>query len=67
MWIGSGVVVGNMAILRDGVMVLDGTVVAPGMVVPSGVVVGGRPGRVVGEVGVGWEGVDGRGLWRSVG
>ncbi|MCJ1351427.1 MAG: hypothetical protein MMC33_001411 [Icmadophila ericetorum] len=66
-WIGEGCVVGNMAILRDGVKVLDGTVVSAGMVIPSGVVVGGRPGRIVGELGMGWEGVDGRTLWKNVG
>lgn len=75
-WIGEGAVVGKLAILKEGCKILEGTVVPNGMVVPSGAVVGGRPGRVVGELGVGWgvgvggeevEGGDLRELWRSVG
>ena len=67
-----GSVIGKFAILRDSVKVLEGTVVPPGLVVPSFSVVGGRPGRVVGEVGEGWgvgegsEGGDLRELWRSI-
>ncbi|KAI9799767.1 MAG: Dynactin subunit 5 [Piccolia ochrophora] len=48
--VGAGAVVGDFAILRDCVRVLEGCVVPAGMVVPSFSVVGGRPGRVVGEV-----------------
>lgn len=75
-WVGEGAVVGKLAILKEGCKILEGTVVPNGMVVPSGAVVGGRPGRVVGELGVGWgvgvggeevEGGDLRELWRSVG
>ena len=66
-WIGKGAVVGKMALLRDNVRVLEGTVIPAGMVVGVGSVVGGRPARIVGEVGVGWEGVDGRELWKGVG
>lgn len=47
-----------MAIIKDYVLVLDGAVVPPGMVVPSWSVVGGRPARVVGELGEGY-GVEG--------
>ena len=70
--IGAGSVVGKMVVIRDWVRVLEGSVVPAGMVVPSGVVVGGRPARVVGEVGEGWgvgggEGGGLRGLWRGVG
>ena len=65
--VGKGAVVGKMAIIKDWVQVLEGAVVPPGMVIPSGSVVGGRPGRVVGSVGDGWEGVDGRELWRNTG
>lgn len=71
-----GAVVGDMAILKDGCRVLAGAVVPRGMVVPPGVVVGGRPARVLGEVGCGWgvgedEGEGGRGgalrdVWRGV-
>ena len=58
--------------VKDRVKILPGTVVPAGMVVPSGSVVGGRPGRVVGEVGEGWgvreggEGGEGREVWRGV-
>ena len=71
--IGAGAVVGNLAILKEGSKVLDGAVLSAGMVVPSGCVVGGRPARVVGEVGDGWgvgegegEGREMRDVWRSV-
>ncbi|KAK2776729.1 hypothetical protein FQN52_003297 [Onygenales sp. PD_12] len=56
--IGKEAVIGSMAILKDYVVVLDGAVVPPGMVVPSWCVVGGRPARVVGEIGEGY-GVEG--------
>lgn len=56
--IGRDVVVGGMAILKDFSVVLDGAVVPAGMVVPSWCVVGGRPARIVGEVGEGY-GVEG--------
>ena len=71
--VGKGAVVGRMAIVKDWVRVLEGAVVPAGMVVASGSVVGGRPARVVGEVGDGWgfhegmEGGDMRELWRGVG
>jgi dynactin-5 len=63
--IGKGSVIGKMTIIKDMVQVLEGTIVPAGMVIPVGSVVGGRPGRVVGEVGVAWEGPDGRELWRN--
>ena len=75
-WIGEGVVIGKFAILKEGCKVLEGTVVPGGMVVTSGMVVGGRPGRIVGECGVGWgvgvggeevEGGDMREMWRTIG
>ena len=56
--IGAGAVLGNMCIVKDGVKILDGAVVPKGMVIPGGMVVGGRPARIVGEVGVGWEGAE---------
>ena len=71
--VGAGAVVGKFAILKDGVKVLEGAHVAGGMVVASGFVVGGRPARVVGEVGEGWgiveggEGGDLREFWRGTG
>lgn len=71
--VGKGAVVGRMAILKERCKVLEEAVVPAGMVVASGCVVGGRPGRVLGEVGDGWglwegmEGGDMRELWRGVG
>lgn len=69
--IGAGSVLGRFAILKEGCCVLEGTVVPGGMVVPSGCVIGGRPGRVLGEVGDGYGfgemGGDLRELWRRTG
>ncbi|MCJ1462608.1 hypothetical protein MMC07_001210 [Pseudocyphellaria aurata] len=69
--IGAGSVLGRFAILKEGCRVLEGTVVPGGMVVPSGCVIGGRPGRVLGEVGDGYGfgemGGDLRELWRRTG
>lgn len=56
--IGKEAVIGGMAILKDFTVVLDGAVVPAGMVVPSWCVVGGRPARIIGEVGEGY-GVEG--------
>ncbi|CAI7567209.1 hypothetical protein N7527_009931 [Penicillium freii] len=56
--VGKGAAVGSMAIIKDYAYVLDGAVVPPGMVVPSWCIVGGRPARIVGEVGEGY-GVEG--------
>ncbi|KAJ5736143.1 Dynactin subunit 5 [Penicillium malachiteum] len=56
--VGAGATVGSMAIIKDFSVVLEGAVVPPGMVVPSWCVVGGRPARIVGEVGEGY-GVEG--------
>jgi dynactin-5 len=56
--VGAGATLGSMAIIKDFAVVLDGAVVPPGMVVPSWCVVGGRPARIVGEVGEGY-GVEG--------
>lgn len=53
-WIGSDVVVGNACVIAERVKVLDGCVMPPAMQVPSGVVVGGKPARILGEVGDGW-------------
>lgn len=69
--IGAGSVLGRFAILKEGCRVLEGTVVPGGMVVPSGCVIGGRPGRVLGDVGDGYGfgdmGGDLRELWRRTG
>lgn len=66
--IGADCVIGKFALIKDCVRILDGTVVPPGMVVPSFSIVGGRPGRVVGEVPEGGEeALEGREVYRSVG
>ncbi|MCJ1472637.1 hypothetical protein MMC13_001286 [Lambiella insularis] len=64
-WLGKGAVIGKLVIVKDNVKVLEGAVVPAGMVIGVGSVVGGKPARVVGEIGVGWEGVDGKELWRT--
>jgi len=65
-YIGEDVTIGNACIVADRVKILDGTVMPAAMQVPSGVVVGGKPGRIVGEVGDGWgvgSGTVGEGEW----
>ena len=69
---GEGVVVGKLCVIREHVKVLKGAVMPEGMVVPSFCVVGGRPARILGEVGDAWgtgegEGGDLRELWRATG
>lgn len=56
--VGAGAIIGSMAIIKDFAVVLEGSAVPPGMVVPSWCVVGGKPARIVGEVGEGY-GVEG--------
>ena len=66
--IGANCTVGNMVIIKENVRVLDGTVLPANSVWSSGVVVGGRPGRLVGEVGEGWgDGTSGRDGGEGVG
>jgi dynactin-5 len=65
--IGAGCVIGKFAIIKDFVRILEGTVVPANMVIPSFSVVGGRPGRVVGEVPEGGqESFDCREIYKSV-
>lgn len=52
--IGAHSVLENSVILKDRVKVLPGSVLAAGMVVPPNTVVGGRPARILGDVGEGW-------------
>lgn len=40
--------------IKENCKILPDTVVPPNMVIPPGSVVGGRPGRIIGEVGEGW-------------
>jgi dynactin 5 len=56
--IGARCVLQPFCIIRENVRILDDTVVPANMIVPPGVVVGGRPARVLDEVGEGW-GVEG--------
>ncbi|KAJ5234989.1 Dynactin subunit 5 [Penicillium citrinum] len=70
--VGARATIGSMAIIKDFSVVLDGAVVPPGMVVPSWCVVGGKPARIIGEVGEGYgvEGAEGglaRERYRAVG
>ncbi|GAB7365591.1 hypothetical protein MBLNU230_g6662t1 [Neophaeotheca triangularis] len=53
-WVGEGCALGAFSVVKEFCKILPGTVLPGGMVVPPGSVVGGRPGRVVGEVGEGW-------------
>ncbi|KAL5612166.1 hypothetical protein BROUX41_000290 [Berkeleyomyces rouxiae] len=48
--IGSNVVIGTLAIIKDYVKILDGAVIPPHMVVSSFSIVAGQPARVVGEI-----------------
>lgn len=58
--IGEKVIISPFVIIKENVKILPNTVVPANMVIASGSVVGGRPARVVGEVGEGW-GVSGGG------
>lgn len=76
MSIGSRCILQSFCIIRENVKILDDSVIPANMVVPPGVVVGGRPARILGEVGEGWgvgvggeewvEGGDLRGVVRGV-
>jgi dynactin-5 len=65
-YIGEKVIINQFAIIKENVKILPNTVIPANMVVASGSVVGGRPGRVVGEVGDGW-GVSGGGAGGGLG
>ncbi|KAF2140672.1 uncharacterized protein K452DRAFT_229828 [Aplosporella prunicola CBS 121167] len=52
--VGEQCVLEPFCIIRDNVKVLPHSVVPANMVIPSNSVVGGRPARVVGELGEGW-------------
>ncbi|EAT82019.1 mannose-1-phosphate guanylyltransferase [Parastagonospora nodorum] len=58
--IGEKVTINQFAIIKENVKILPNTVIPANMVIASGSVVGGRPARVIGEVGEGW-GVSGGG------
>lgn len=52
--IGANTIIHSFAMIKENVKVLPNTVIPAHMVIPSGSVVGGRPARIVGEVGEGW-------------
>ncbi|KAF2748723.1 trimeric LpxA-like protein [Sporormia fimetaria CBS 119925] len=52
--IGANTVIGPFAMIKENVKILENTVVPANMIITAGSVVGGRPARVVGEVGEGW-------------
>lgn len=76
--IGENCVLGAFSMLKEHSKVLPNTVVPPNMIVPPGTIVGGRPARIIGEVGDGYgqgtagegeewiEGGDLRSLVRSI-
>lgn len=53
-YIGANAVLGAFCIIKENCKILPDTVVPANMVVPAGSIVGGKPGRVIGEVGEGW-------------
>ncbi|KAG9671341.1 trimeric LpxA-like protein, partial [Aureobasidium melanogenum] len=53
-YIGANVVLSPFCIIKDNCKILPDTVVPPNMVVPVGSIVGGKPGKIIGEVGEGW-------------
>ncbi|KAJ9632247.1 hypothetical protein H2203_000651 [Taxawa tesnikishii (nom. ined.)] len=53
-YIGPNVVLSQFCMIKENCKILPDTVVPPNMVIPPGSVVGGRPGRIIGEVGEGW-------------
>jgi len=66
--IGAGVVIGELAIIKDYVRILDGSVVPPNMVIPNFSIVAGRPARVIGEIPEGGhEALELRELYKTVG
>ncbi|KAH7132266.1 trimeric LpxA-like protein [Dendryphion nanum] len=52
--VGEKVIIGPFVIIKENVKILPNTVIPANMVIPSGSVVGGRPAKVIGEVGEGW-------------
>jgi dynactin 5 len=56
--VGARCVLQPFCVIRENVRILEDSVIPAGMVVPPGVIVGGRPAKVIDEVGEGW-GVEG--------
>lgn len=53
-YVGANCVLSPLCIIKEGSKILPNSVVPPGMTVPAGTVVGGRPAKILGEVGDGW-------------
>jgi len=53
-YIGPNSVLSSFCVVKENCKILPDTIVPPNMVIPPGSIVGGRPGRIVGEVGEGW-------------
>lgn len=53
-YIGANAVLSPFCIVKENCKILPDTVVPAHMVIPAGSIVGGKPGRVIGEVGEGW-------------
>jgi dynactin 5 len=53
-YVGAGCVLSPLCIVKEGSKILPNTVVPSGMTVPAGTVVGGRPAKILEEVGDGW-------------
>lgn len=52
-YVGANCVLSPLCIVKEGSKILPNTVVPPSMVIPAGTVAGGRPARILGEVGDG--------------
>ena len=71
--IGKRCSLGNLCMIKDCTKILDDTVIPAMSQWPGGVVIGGRPARIVGEIGDGWGAVEGgdggmdKIRWASVG
>jgi dynactin 5 len=52
--IGENCVLQPFCMIRENVKVLPNTIIPAQMIIPPNSVVGGRPGRIIGEVGEGW-------------
>lgn len=77
-YIGANCVLSPLCMVKEGCKILPNTVVPPAMTIPAGTVVGGRPARILSDVGDGWgqggggegeewvEGGDLRALVRSI-
>lgn len=53
-YIGEHCILQPFSLVRENVKILPHTIVPANMVIPSNSVVGGRPARIIGEVGEGW-------------